>query len=150
MTFLPSRPPRSGGLTHFYKTFVKKRSGGQKKTNFCKNAQWMAKKLRERGSNTARPTEKGGGVSKLARVLSIFGRDLRTSSWRFVPIRSISARRFGRFGSTRPMPKSRRKHKKKPDSSIGESGCSYRNASRALNLRLVPLSNTCASDRSVR
>ena len=29
--------------------------------DFCKNAQWRAKKLRERGSNTARPTEKGVG-----------------------------------------------------------------------------------------
>ena len=29
--------------------------------DFCKKAQWRAKKLRERGSNTARPTEKGGG-----------------------------------------------------------------------------------------
>ena len=31
--------------------------------DFCKNAQWRAKKLRERGSSTARPTEKGVGGS---------------------------------------------------------------------------------------
>ena len=48
--------------------------------DFCKKAQWRAKKLRERGSSTARPTEKGGG-----------GLPIRS-------IRSISARRFGRFG----------------------------------------------------
>ena len=59
--------------------------------DFCKKAQWRAKKLRERGSNTARPTEKGGGGLP---IRSRFGRDLQTSSWRFVPIRSVSARRF--------------------------------------------------------
>ena len=29
--------------------------------DFCKKAQWRAKKLRERGSNAARPPKKGGG-----------------------------------------------------------------------------------------
>ena len=45
MTFCP--PPRSGGQKT--PSFLQ---------DFCKNAQWRAKKLRERGSNTARPTEK--------------------------------------------------------------------------------------------
>ena len=31
--------------------------------DFCKKAQWRAKKLRERGSNAARPPKKGGGGS---------------------------------------------------------------------------------------
>ena len=56
--FLPSRPP-----------FLQ---------DFCKKAQWRAKKLRERGSSTARPTEKGVGG---------------------LPIGS----RFGRFGASRPV-----------------------------------------------
>ena len=63
--------------------------------DFCKNAQWRAKKLRERGSNTARPTEKGGGGLLIRSIRSIsarrfgrFRRELRTSSWRFVLIRS--------------------------------------------------------------
>ena len=151
--------------------------------DFCKKAQWRAKKLRERGSNTALPTGNGGGGSPdLVAIRSRFGRDLQTSSWRFVPIRSISARvlqisaRFGasirscrsRFGRDlqtsswrfvpTPCRNTSRHHadtedkaqtQKKPDSSIGESGFSYRKASRALNLPLVPLSNTRASVRSV-
>ena len=32
-----------------------------KKQNFCKKAQWVAKKLRERGSNAGRRPKKGGG-----------------------------------------------------------------------------------------
>ena len=63
-------------------------------------AQWRAKKLRERGSSTARPTEKGGGGlpigARFGRFRSVdsvdfgrFRRDLRTSSWR-----------FGRFGAS--------------------------------------------------
>ena len=121
--------------------------------DFCKNAQWREKKLRERGSSTARPTEKGvGGLpirsrfGRFRRVVSVDSvvscRDLRTSSWRFVLIRSIR--------SSRVASKSRRKHKKKPDSLIGESGLSYRKTSRALNLLSVPLSNTRASVRGVR
>ena len=54
-----------------------------------------------------------------------------------------------RFGSPRLMPKSRRKHKKARFLNRG-IGFSYRKASRALNLRLAPLSNTHASARSVR
>ena len=98
--FLPSRPPlRSGGQKSNYKTFVKKRSGGQKKQDFCKNAQWRAKKLRERGSNTARPREKGGGGLPIRSISSRrFGRFGRVDSVLSVAIRSISARRFGRFG----------------------------------------------------
>ena len=74
--------------------------------DFCKNAQWRAKKLRERGSSTARPTEKGvGGLT----IRSRFGRDLRTSSWRFVLIRSsrscrVAIRRVGSVDSVaRPV-----------------------------------------------
>ena len=95
-----------------------------------------------------------------------FRRDLQTSSWRFLQIRSISARRFvairsvsSRFGRFRRVVscRHRRRHhddtdtktQKKPDSSIGESGLSYRKVSRALNLLLAPLSSTCASGRSV-
>ena len=97
--------------------------------DFCKKAQWRAKKLRERGSSTARPTEKGGGVSRLCRdsvaicglplgdsvairsISSIsarrfgrFRRDLRTSSWRFGRFRRfrrVVSWRFGRFGRFR-------------------------------------------------
>ena len=103
------------------------RSGGQKKhppflQDFCKNAQWRAKKLRERGSNTARPTEKGiGGLpigarfGRFRRVVSVvscrFRRDLRTSSWRFGRFRRVVSvvsclfgvllvSRFGRFGAS--------------------------------------------------
>ena len=142
--------------------------------------------MRERGSNTARPTEKGVGglpirsrpvdfgasirsisvdfgasirsvsvdsVDSVVRVVSVdfgrfrlvdsvdfgrFRRDLRTSSWR-----------FGRFGRVEADAEVKAQTQKKPDSSIGESGCSYRKASRALNLPLAPLSNTRASARSV-
>ena len=117
--------------------------------DFCKNAQWRAKKLRERGSSTARPTEKGVGGLPIGSRFGRFGasirsisvvsrRDLRTSSWRFVLIRSRFGRFRSRFGvlvvpvvpirsiSARRSIRSRRnpmrKHKKKPDSSIGESG----------------------------
>ena len=68
--------------------------------DFCKKAQWRAKKLRERGSNTARPTEKGRGGLPIGSRLGRFRRDLQTSSLCFVPIRSIrsvSSCRFGRF-----------------------------------------------------
>ena len=65
--FLPSRPP-----------FLQ---------DFCKNAQWRAKKLRERGSNTARPTEKGGGGLPIRSC-----RCRSVSSRRVVPIRSVSSR----------------------------------------------------------
>ena len=168
--------------------------------------------MRERGSNTARPTEKGvGGLPIGARpvdfrsrfadfllairadsVVSIrsrpveFGASIR-SIWSAacVAIRSIRSRpvefgasirsiwsaaclaisarrvairsRFANFllAIRADSVVSRRadneaKTQKKPDSSIVESGCSYRKASRALNLPLVPLSNTCASARSVR
>ena len=136
--------------------------------------------MRERGSNTARPTEKGGGGLP---IRSRFGRFRSISARRFVPIRSrsglllVSRRvdsvaicglpfvvscRFGRFRSfsarrvdsvdgDRHRHRQRRRgaNTKKPDSSIGESGFSYRKVSRALNLRLIPLANTRASARSV-
>ena len=157
--------------------------------------------MRERGSNTARPTKKGGGGLPIGarpvdfgasfRVDSVgfvaicrlplgvsrrfgrFRRDLQTSSWRFVPIRSrfrrdlqTSSWRFvptpcRHHADTMPTPcrhpadtmptpcRHRRRDTKKPDSSIGESGFSYRKVSRALNLRLVPLASKRASARSV-
>ena len=114
--------------------------------DFCKKAQWRAKKLRERGSSTARPTEKGvgglpirsrfGRFGRFRRVVSVDSVDFGAS---FRSIRSISAR-FGvlivsvasiwsaacvairSIRSSRVLSKSRRKHKKKPDSSIGGSG----------------------------
>ena len=67
-------------------------------------------------------------------------RDLQTSSWRFVPIRSIRSRRVAS--------KSRRKHKKAQFLNRG-IGRSYRKASRALNLRLIRLASKRASARSV-
>ena len=75
ITCLPSRP-----------SFVKRRVEGKKKQTFCKNAQWMAKKLRERGSSTARPTEKGGGGLPIRSRFGRFGRFRRV-------VLSISARR---------------------------------------------------------
>ena len=191
--------------------------------------------MRERGSNTARPTEKGGGGLPIGARPVDFGASRRSirsiSARRVVPIRSVSSRfadfllafradsvairsRFGRFrsisarrfvpirsvsvdldcclcrdlacrscrfglllvsrfgvpvvpiwtaacvaiwragrvasvGGDRHRHRQRRQDTKKPDSSIGESGFSYRKASRDLNLRLVPLANTRASARSV-
>ena len=115
--------------------------------DFCKNAQWRAKKLRERGSSTALPTEKGGGVSQLARVLSVSAR-------RFVPIRPTPCRHPVGFGAsfradsadTLPTPKTRHKKARFLNRGIGFS---YRKVSRALNLRLIPLSNTRVDVRSV-
>ena len=81
--------------------------------------------------SVARPVDFGASRRVGVLLVSRFGRfrrDLRTSSWRFG--------RFGRFrrvasswsaacvaiSARRVASKSRRKHKKKPDSSIGESG----------------------------
>ena len=84
--FLPSRPP-----------FLQ---------DFCKNAQWRAKKLRERGSNTARPTEKdGGGLPIGARPVD-FGASIRRASCRF---RRASCR-FGASIRSRPVDSARRHH----------------------------------------
>ena len=67
--------------------------------DFCKKAQWRAKKLRERGSNTARPTEKGGGGLPIGSRFGRFRRDFvaicrlpLVDSVESVAIRSISAR----------------------------------------------------------
>ena len=98
MTFRPR--PAAQWRTHppCYKLFVKKRSGGRKTPSllqtFCKKAQWRAKKLRERGSNTARQPKKGGGGLPIGSRFARFGREKLTSSWRFVA--SIGSR-FGRF-----------------------------------------------------
>ena len=136
------------------------RSGGQKKQDFCKNAQWRAKKLRERGSSTARPTEKGGGGLPIGArpvdfvaISSRFRRDLRTSSCRFVPTPKPTPKPIPRRHPSRhpgDTQADKAQTQKKPDSSIGESGLGCRKASRALNLLLVPLSNNRASARSVR
>ena len=86
--------------------------------DFCKNAQWRAKKLRERGSNTARPTEKdGGGLPIGARPVD-FGASIRRASCRFRRVDSVTSCRFRR-ADTMPTPTTRHK---KPDSSIGGSG----------------------------
>lgn len=73
--------------------------------DFCKKAQWRAKKLRERGSNTARPTEKGGGGLPIGARPVDFGASCRSirsvSARRFVPIRSVSARRCRSIRSCR-------------------------------------------------
>ena len=60
--------------------------------DFCKNAQWRAKKLRERGSSTARPTEKGGGGLPIG---SRFGRFRRVASCRFGRFRRVDSVDFG-------------------------------------------------------
>ena len=82
--FLPSRPP-----------FLQ---------DFCKKAQWRAKKLRERGSNTARPTEKGGGGLPIGARPVDFGASIRSRPVDFVAIGglplgvsvdSVASRRFG-------------------------------------------------------
>ena len=82
--FLPSRPP-----------FLQ---------DFCKKAQWRAKKLRERGSNTARPTEKGGGGLPIGARPVDFGASIRSRLVDFVAIcglplgvsvDSVASRRFG-------------------------------------------------------
>ena len=120
------------------------RSGVQKNTlllqDFCKKAQWSAKKLRERGSNTARPTEKGGGGPRLARVLSISAR-------RVVPIRS---RRFGRVASivTDTDTDTEGKTQKSPIPQSGNRVQLSQGVARS-KLPLVPLANTRASARSV-
>ena len=83
MTFLPPRPP-----------FLQ---------DFCKKAQWRAKKLRERGSNTARPTEKGGGGIPIGARPVNFGASRRSvpvnfgASCRSVPVGRVASCRFGRF-----------------------------------------------------
>ena len=169
--------------------------------------------MRERGSNTARPTKKGGGGSPDWVDWVDFGASIGSISSRFadflLSFRADSRRadtleptpeptqktrhhadtRADTRADTMPTPeptqktrhpsrhhadtmptpeptqktrhrrqdtedktqktRHRRQDTKKPDSSIGESGFSYRKASRALNLLLVPLSNTCASARSV-
>ena len=86
---------------YFYKTFVKKRSGGQKKQTFCKKAQWRAKKLRERGSNTARPPKKGGGGLPIGSRFGRFGRFRRVDSVAICRLPLGVSCQFGRFGRFR-------------------------------------------------
>ena len=117
------------------------RSGEKKKQDFCKNAQWRAKKLRERGSNTARPTKKGGGglpirsrsvdfgASILSRPVDSvdFGASISScrvarsqpSTRRVVPIRScrVVPTPCRHPADTLPTPcRHRRQDTKKPDS----------------------------------
>ena len=95
--------------------------------DFCKKAQWRAKKLRERGSSTARPTEKGiGGLPIRSRPVD-FGRVDSVASCRFRSRRSslfgvLLVSRFGRVLSISVESKTETQTQKKPDSSIGESG----------------------------
>ena len=148
------------------KTFVKMRSGGQKKQTFCKNAQWRAKKLRERGSSTARPTKKGGGGLPIRSRPVDFGASIRSrpvdfvaicelplgvsvASCRFRRVDSVASCRFRRVDSVASR-RSQGANTKKARFLNRGIGLSYRKASRALNLRLAPLSNTRASARSVR
>ena len=119
MTFLrDAAPARTGGqkntllVTNF---FTKSALEGKKHSllqTFCKKAQWRAKKLRERGSNTARQPRKGGGVSRFGRdsvaFRSRFGRDWVIRSRRFMPILSRKrnfifafCRNRSRFGRNR-------------------------------------------------
>ena len=108
--------------------------------DFCKKAQWRAKKLRERGSNTARPTEKGGWGLPIGSRFGRFRRDFVAISSRFADfLLSIRA-------DTMPTPKPR--HKKSPIPQSGNRASAIARC-RALNLRLVPLANTRASVRSV-
>ena len=120
--------------------------------DFCKKAQWRAKKLRERGSSTARPTEKGVGGLQIGARRVDFGASIRSISVDFGRVAS----RFANFilafrpdsvdfGASKPEAQTQ----KEPDSSIGESGLSYRKVSCALNLLLAPLSSTCASAQGV-
>ena len=141
--------------------------------------------MRERGSSTARPTEKGVGGLPIRSIRSIsarrFGRFRRVDSVVSVDFgasirscRSISARRFGRFrrascrfgrvlsrfgvllvsrfGRFRRVGRVEVKAQTQKKARFLNRGIgfSYRKASRALNIRLVPLSNTRASARGVR
>ena len=144
--------------------------------DFCKKAQWRAKKLRERGSNTARPTEKGGWGLPIGSRFGRFRRDFVAISSRFadflLSIRSNRSR-FGRFrrvdsvdfgaissrfrrdlqtSSCRFAPTPCRHPsqdtKKSPIPQSGNRASAIARC-RALNLRLVPLANTRASVRSV-
>ena len=112
--------------------------------------------MRERGSSTARPTEKGIGGLPIVSRFGRFGRFRRVDSvdsvaiWRadcVGPVDSVASIRSIRRVDRVEV---KAQTQKKPDSSIGESGLSYRKASRALNLPLAPLSNTRASARGVR
>ena len=68
--------------------------------DFCKNAQWRAKKLRERGSSTARPTEKGiGGLLIGSRPVD-FGASIGSRPVDFGA--SIGSRPVD-FGASRPV-----------------------------------------------
>ena len=109
--------------------------------DFCKKAQWRAKKLRERGSNAARQPRKGGGGlpirSRFGRdSVAIFGFPLGVSR-RFVPI----PHHTNNEDKTQDTKKARFLNQ-----GIGLRAIARR---RELNLRLIPHANTCASARSV-
>jgi len=64
--------------------------------DFCKKAQWRAKKLRERGSNAARQARKGWGGSPDSVVIRPQSVVIR--SW-FADLPLVVSCRFGRFRS---------------------------------------------------
>ena len=77
--------------------------------DFCKKAQWRAKKLRERGSNTARPTEKGGGGLQIGARPADFGAISACWSCRFRRVGRadfgvlVASCRFRRAGRVLPI-----------------------------------------------
>ena len=115
-----------------------------KKQDFCKKCAVEGKKLRERGSSTARPTEKGiGGLPIRSRPVD-FGASIRSRPVDFVAICGLP------LGVSVVSRRSQGANTKKARFLNRGIGLSYRKASRALNLLLAPLSNTRASARSVR
>ena len=111
--------------------------------------------MRERGSNTAHPTEKGGGGLQIRsrfgwRTVDSAGHvaSFRADSVAIRSIRSISSRRFGRFRRAVSCRHQRQDTKKARFLNRG-IGLSYRKVSRALKLRLIPLSNTRVDVRIV-
>ena len=119
--------------------------------------------MRERGSSTARPTKKGGGglpirsrpvdfgASIRSRPVD-FGASIRSRPVDFVAICglplgvSVASCRVDSVVSRR----SQGANTKKARFLNRGIGLSYRKASRALNLRLIPLASKRASARSVR
>ena len=99
--------------------------------------------MRERGSNTARPTEKGGGGLQIGARPVGFGAIRRVGRADFVAICGLPLGVSCRQSRRHPAD-NRRQDTKKPDSSIVESGLSYRSkrsvrscASRRFGVLLV-------------
>ena len=114
--------------------------------------------MRERGSSTARPTEKGGGgspdsvaIRSISSRFADFLLAFRADSVGFVA--SFRADSVG-FVAIRRLPlgvscRHQRQDTKKARFLNRGIGLSYRKVSRALNLQLIPLANTRASVRGV-